>query len=226
MDLTFVRTDDDILQDVLDEFSWDPEADPAGVNVQVDDGVVTLTGWVDNYPKKLAAERAAKRIVGVRLVVNDVTVKTAKTRTDTAIAKAAVDALDAMSVLPLGVLAITVQDGVVTLEGEVEWEYQRKAAIDVVHRVEGVQEVVSRISVMQPEVSADEIKSAVERALVRIAELNAANVRIAVEIGHVVLSGTVHTVAEREQAEAAAWRASGVTRVTNQIEVRPDAHLT
>jgi osmotically-inducible protein OsmY len=89
-----------------------------------------------------------------------------------------------------------------------------------------VQEVVSRISVKQPEVSADEIKSAVERALVRIAELDAANVRIAVEIGHVVLTGTVHTVAEREQAEAAAWRASGVTRVTNQIEVRPDAHLT
>ncbi|MER3438445.1 MAG: ornithine aminotransferase, partial [Chloroflexota bacterium] len=135
-----VRTDTDIHKDVLEELEWDPEVDATEVGVEVDDGVVTLTGWVDSYAKKLAAERAALRVAGVRAVANDISVKGLTTRTDTDIAKAVADALEANSLVPRDRIDVTVKNGKVTLQGEVDWEYQRRAAVNTVRDVTGVRD--------------------------------------------------------------------------------------
>jgi osmotically-inducible protein OsmY len=115
-----------------------------------------------------------------------------------------------------------VDDGIVTLEGHVQWEYERKAALDAVRQIPGVREVISRISVRQPDISPDEIKAQIERALLRSAELHAEQIRVSVENGEVILSGSVRCPPEKEEAEAAAWRARGVNRVRNLIRVEPD----
>ncbi len=216
-----VRTDADIHKDVLEELEWDPEVDATEVGVEVDDGVVTLTGWVDSYAKKLAAERAALRVAGVRAVANDISVKGLTTRTDTDIAKAVADALEANSLVPRDRIDVTVKNGKVTLQGEVDWEYQRRAAVNTVRDVTGVRDVIDLITVKQPSVSPSEIKESIERALVRSAEIDADRIQVHVEDGHVRLTGTVRSYAEKLEAAAAAWRAKGVTRVTNEIEVRP-----
>ena len=125
---TVTRADIDIQQDVLEELRWDPQVKPTEVGVEVDDGVVTLTGTVDNYMKKWAAERAALRVAGVRAVANDVTVKTGATRTDTDIAKAVADALESNILVPKNRIKVTVKNGWVTLEGDVDWRFEREEA--------------------------------------------------------------------------------------------------
>jgi osmotically-inducible protein OsmY len=216
-----IRADPEIQQDVLAELDWDPEVDATEVGVQVDDGIVTLTGWVDSYSKKVAAEWAALRVEGVRAVANDLSVKRNATRTDADVAKAVVAALEGNEVVPSERIRITVKNGKVTLEGEVEWDYQRQATVNTVRHVTGVRDVIDHVTVKQRTVSSGEIREAIERALVRSAELDAARINVRVEGGHVVLTGIVRSVAEKTAAEAAAWRGKGVTRVTNEIEVRP-----
>jgi osmotically-inducible protein OsmY len=216
-----IRSDAVIQMDVLSELDWDPEVDATEVGVEVDDGVVTLTGWVDSYAKKVAAERAAQRVEGVRAVANDLSVKRHATRTDTNIGKAVADALESNSLVPVDRLKITVKNGKVTLQGEVDWDYQRQAAVNITRHIQGVRDVFNLITLKQPAVSPDEIKDAIGRALVRSAELDASRIDVSVEGGHVVLRGTVRSAAEKTAAEAAAWRAKGITRVTNEIEVRP-----
>jgi osmotically-inducible protein OsmY len=220
---TVVRTDVEIQQDVLEELRWDPEVEPSDVGVEVDDGVVTLTGTVDAFIQRWAAERAALRIAGVRAVANDIVVKPPGTRTDTDIAKDVADALESNSLVPQGRIKVMVEDGWVTLEGEVEWWRQREETEDAVRRIRGVEGVTNLIIVkpVQTDVSPDEIKRGIERALVRTAELDASRIQVMVEGGHVTLTGTVHSWAERVVAEQAAWRAPGVTSVTNRIVVRP-----
>jgi osmotically-inducible protein OsmY len=219
--MAILRTDNDIQQDVLDEFVWDPEVQAPDIGVQVHDGVVTLTGTIDSYAVKMAAEKAAHRVDGVRAVANDLQVKLPGVRTDTDIAKDAAEALARRITVPADRIDVTVQNGIVTLKGEVDWSYQRSAAESAVEYLRGVRSVVNLITVKQPKASASEIQSSIERALVRTAETDADRIRVRVEDGHVTLTGTVRSWAEKQEAGLAAWRAKGVTRVTNDIVVQP-----
>ncbi len=218
-----VRTDEEIQRDVLAELDWDPEVEVTDVGVEVDDGVVTLTGTVDSFLKKWAAERAALRVEGVRAVVNhlEVVPRGVGVRTDTDIARAVATALEENPSVPADRIKVRVEEGRVTLEGEVDWHYQRREAEDAARRVAGVKSVINLITVRQPSVSPDTIKERIEQAFVRNAELDAENIQVRVENGgHVILTGTVRSWAERKEAEEAAWRSPGVTKVTNMIRVQ------
>ncbi|MEA2586935.1 MAG: hypothetical protein QOF33_5020 [Thermomicrobiales bacterium] len=151
-----VRADADILRDVLSELDRDPEVDATEVGVEVDDGVVTLSGWVESDLKRAAAERAALRVKGVRAVANDILVKGVTTRTDADVAKAVADALASNSVVPADRIAVAVDNGRVTLQGEVDRDYQRQAAVNTVREVVGVREVVDQITIKQSPPSANE----------------------------------------------------------------------
>ncbi len=218
---TITRIDNDIQRDVLDEFVWDPEVQAPEVGVQVDDGVVTLTGAVDSYMVKMAAEKACQRVDGVRAVANDLTIRTLMTHNDTDIAKDAAAALEARISIPRDRIEITVQNGKVTLRGDVDWAFQRAAAEDAIQYLRGVRDVINLIHVKQPKVSAADVEAGIERALVRAAELDADRIRVSTVDGHVSLSGAVHSWSEKREAGLAAWRAKGVTLVTNNLDVRP-----
>ncbi|MEA2586929.1 MAG: hypothetical protein QOF33_5014 [Thermomicrobiales bacterium] len=220
------RTDAEILESVLAELEWDPEVGRADdIAVLVEDAVVTLSGTVDSYAKKLAAERAALRVGGVRAVANDIAVRLVvptHDRTDASIAKAVSEALDSNVLVPKGRIKVAVELGRVTLEGDVDWQFEREEAERTARRVDGVVDVTNEI-VVKPRgnVTEAEIKSGIERALLRSAEVDAEQIKVIVEGGRVILTGVVHSWAEREAAEQAAWRAPGVTQVVNKIEVRP-----
>jgi osmotically-inducible protein OsmY len=218
---TIVRTDVEIQQDVLDELAWDPAVEPTEVGVQVEDGIVTLTGTVDRYLTKLAAEQAAQRIDGVRAVANDLSVRGPKTYTDTDIAKAVANVLEANSSIPRDRIEITVKNGKVTLTGAVDWNFQRTEAANSVRYLAGVREVINLVTITQPKVSEAEVKTGIERALVRSAEVDAARIHVHAEGGQVRLTGTVRSWPEKHEATLAAWRAKGVTQVTNDIQVQP-----
>lgn len=218
---TRIRTDTEIQQDVVDEFLWDPEVTASEVGVEVDEGVVTLTGTVASYAMKLAAQDAAQRVEGVRAVANDLSVRGPLTYNDTDIAKAVANALDANFSVPPGRIEVTVQNGKVKLTGEVDWAFQRAAATNSVRYLRGVRDLINLVVIKQPQVSAIEVQSGIERALLRAAELDADRIRVSTDDGHVTLSGSVRSLAEKQAAAIGAWRAKGVTHVTNNIEVHP-----
>jgi osmotically-inducible protein OsmY len=218
---TQVRTDKDIQKDVLAELDWDPEVDSTDVGIEVDEGVVTLTGTVDTFWKKWAAERAALRVDSVRAVANDIQVKTPGVRTDTDIAKDVAEALERNMLIPHNRIKISVKNAWVTLEGETDWRFEREEAETTARKVAGVTGVTNLIMVKQPATSSTDIKSNIERALVRSAELDANRIKVRVDKGEVTLTGTVRSWAEREEAEQAAWRSPGVIKVNNLIDVQP-----
>jgi osmotically-inducible protein OsmY len=218
-----VLNDEAIQKAVMEELEWDPEVEVTDVGVTVDQGVVRLTGTVDSFLKKWAAERAALRVEGVRAVVNHIEVvpRGLGIRTDEDIARAVVTALEENPSVPADKIKVRVEEGRVTLEGEVDWHYQRREAEESARRVSGVKSVINLITVKQPTVAPDTIKRQIEQAFVRHAELDAESIQVRVEEGgHVVLTGTVRSWAERKEAEEAAWRAPGVTKVTNLIRVQ------
>ena len=214
------RTDEEIQRDVLDELKFEPRVHPNEVGVVVKDGVVTLTGWVDSYAKKWAAEEAAHRVRGVLAVANDIEVRlpTSAERTDPDIAAAAVRALEWDAAIPVDKLDITVSKGWVTLRGEVEWQYQKQDAERVVRRLQGVRGV-SNLIVVRPRLSPTELKEKIEQALVRTAELDAQRIVVRIEGSKVILEGRVRSWAERREAERVAWAAPGITKVDNRITI-------
>jgi osmotically-inducible protein OsmY len=222
---TITRTDQDIQSDVLDELTWEPRVRPNEVGVTVTEGVVTLTGWVDSYAKKWAAERAAHRVARVRAVANDLAVRiaTAAEKSDPEIATAATRALEWDAFVPVETLDVTVTDGWVTLHGQVEWEYQRRAAERAVSRLNGVRGVSNGITV-RPAVGTD-ARDLAERIVDALARNGATEVeRISVRIhggDEVVLEGLVRSIPEREEIERVVWSAPGIREVHNHVAVSP-----
>jgi osmotically-inducible protein OsmY len=219
-----MKTDTQLYQDVVNEFRWDARLQPNEIGISVRDGIVILTGFTDSYSKKSVAEQVAKRVAGVKGVVNDIQVRLpgSSERTDADIARAAVQALEWRVNLPLDRVKVVVSNGWVTLEGEVDRYDQAEEAEEVVRELIGVTGVTNLI-IVKPTVAPENIKAQIEEALKRSAEIDAQRIAVETRDGKVILRGRVRSWAERAEAGRAAWRAPGVTRVENLIEVTPSA---
>jgi osmotically-inducible protein OsmY len=219
---TTLRTDAEIQAEVLTELKWEPRVQAPEIGVAVKDGVVTLTGFVDSYSKRWAAEDAAHRVRGVKAVANDIEIRlgAASERTDPEIAAAAARALQWDALLVPEKIDVTVSKGWITLRGTVDWQYKKHEAERVVRNLSGVKGVSNLIDV-KPKVQPAEIRKQVEQALVRSAQTDAGRISVEVDGNKVTLKGTVRAWVERQEAERAAWRAPGVMTVDNRIIVAP-----
>ncbi|MEN3354778.1 MAG: hypothetical protein V7640_2936 [Betaproteobacteria bacterium] len=217
-----MRSDSDIKRDVEMELKWDPDISEADIAVAVKDGVVTLTGFVRSYAQKWQAERDAKRVAGVVAVANDIEVRlpAIDQRPDPEIARDAVSALKTQLPYSADRIKVVLNNGWVTLEGELEWNYQKERAEEAVRHIKGVKGVMNMI-MLKPKLSPTEIKRKIEEAFKRSAEIDANRIMVETNGSEVILKGSVRSWAEREEAEREAWRAPGVTKVIDQIEIRP-----
>jgi len=215
-----MSSDFDIKRDVEDELRSDPDIDPTDIAVAVKDGVVALTGFVRSFRQKRKAEEDVKRVAGVIGVANNIEVRLPliHRRPDPDIARDAIEEIKRDLPFSWEKIRVTVSDGWVTLDGEVEWHFQRESAEEAVWRVRGIKGVVNNIEV-RPYVPPVEIKRKIEEALRRAAELDASRITVEANGSEVILRGTVRSWAEREEAEQAAWRAPGVTKVDNRIRI-------
>lgn len=220
---TTVKSDTQIHRDVLNELKWDTRVEETDVGVEVDNGIVTLTGTVSSYAKRVAAQEAAHRVAGVLDVANDieVVVSGSQRRTDTAIAGAVRHALEWDAHIPHEQIETTVSNGWVTLDGAVDYLSQRDDAERAVRRLVGVSGVVNRITVLPREPNATEVRDAIEDALERRAERQARDMRVEVENDVVTLTGHVHSWRDRRAVVGAAAHAPGVRSIEDRLRVDP-----
>jgi osmotically-inducible protein OsmY len=217
-------SDRELLQIVLRELQWHRDLEAADIRVEVDAGVVTLQGTVDSYWQRWAAEQAVRGVPGVRAVVNAVEVNERDQIDDTELAKAVTAALERNPLVPHDQITVSIREGWVTLEGEVEWGVAREEAEETARKVSRVVGVTNLIAVkpVRDNIVEVEVKRSIVRTFVRNAEDDAERVYVRAEGGHVTLTGAVRSTFEHVEAERAAWRAPGVSSVTNRIVVRPD----
>lgn len=211
---------EDLRRNVLNELAWDPTFDATHIGVAADNGVVTLTGHVSTYAEKLAAERAAQRVTGVRGIAEEIEVRPpyAKKTKDDEIAERAVRILQWDVSVPPGRISVKVEKGWVTLTGTVDWDYQRGAAAADIQKLSGVVGLMNLIKV-EPAVRAADVKQKIEDAFRRNAALDAGEIRVSAVDGTITLNGRVRNWSERNTAERAAWSAPGVTAVEDHLLV-------
>lgn len=214
--------DKDLKQHVQNALDWEPSVDARDIGVSVNEGVVTLRGNVPSYTAKVVAERVALRVYGAKAVANDLLVRlvSGDERTDTEIALAAVAALNWHTVVPHDHVTVTVEDGWITLSGTVDWQYQKDAAVRATRDLTGVKGVTNAIRV-QPHVKTTDIREKIETAFRRSAAIDARRINISAQDSKVILSGNVHSWAERLEAERVAWAAPGVSQVEDRLAVVP-----
>jgi osmotically-inducible protein OsmY len=215
-----MKTDYQIQQDVIDQLKWEPLLNSAQIGVAVKNGIVTLSGIVETYYKKTRAENAAKKVSGVRAVAEELQVGVSPLykKTDTEIAEAVLNTLKLHTSVPDDKIKVKVEDGIVTLEGEVDWDYQRRTAKESLTGLLGVRDIISYIT-LKPTVSADNIKQRISAAFVRQASIDASRIFIQVSGSKVTLSGHARSFAEEEDAINAAWSAPGISEVIDKIVV-------
>jgi len=215
-----MNTDIKIQKDVMEELKWQPFLHSSEIGVAVKDGIVTLSGIVDSYSKKLSAEKAVRNVTGVKAIAEDLQIGVSPSyrKTDAEIAQAVVNALKWHSAVPDDRIKIKVEDGVVTLEGELEWAYQRSNAKNAIQNLSGVRSV-NNLIVIKPKISAYQLEQKISSAFLRSASIDANKVKVHVDGDKVTLTGKVRTFAESEDAEDAAWAAPGVFNVVNKLEI-------
>lgn len=215
-------TDKQLQLEVLQELEFEPEVNSARIGVAVEHGVVTLSGRVHCYPQKLAAERAARRVYSAKAVVDDLeVVLSARDEVpEEDLARAAVQTVEALAILPPDTVRITVRDSHLVLEGTVEWQFQRQAAEHAVRHLRGVRGVLNHIN-LKPHPAPDDAETRLQAALQRSLAAEGNQVKIQVEDHTVTLCGTVRSLNDREAAVHAAWRMPGVTRVEDCLVVAP-----
>ena len=219
MSTTLTTIDQSLRDAVSHQLSWDPQVDAALIGVTTQDGVATLSGYVDTYTAKLAAERAARKVFGVKAVANELEVRHAQTPIDPDIAKHALHALQSHVSVPKGI-GVTVRDGHISLTGRVDWMYQKVAAERAVKALRGVRGVFNQIEV-KPTLTPYDIQRRIVEALHRHADVDARRIHVETLAGTVILSGVVRSWTEQDEAVRAAWSAPGVVAVDNRLSVVP-----
>jgi osmotically-inducible protein OsmY len=215
-----MKTDSQLQQDVSAELKWEPSVDSAHIGVEVKDGVVTLSGQVDSYAEKWNAERAAQRVSGANAMATELKVQLPglSVRSDGDIASSVENVLDWTSALPAGAVKVMVEGGWVTLSGEVDWQYQKQAAMDGIRLLMGVTGVSNQIAI-KPSVTASAVKSDIEAALKRTSIADAKKISVEVQGSDVTLAGTVQSWAERETVTNSAWGTPGVSNVVDKMRL-------
>jgi osmotically-inducible protein OsmY len=215
-----MKMDSDIEKNVKEELKWSPGLSTNDIAVSVKSGVVSLTGFTHSYADKYDAERAAKRVAGVVGVANDIEVRLREERADPEITRDAVAAIKSRLPFSYERIKVVTRTGWITLEGKVEWQYQKQTAENAVRHINGVKGVSNLID-LNPQVQPIEVKRKIEEALKRNAEIDANRIQVEAHGSEVVLKGAVRSWMEREEAERAAWSAPGVIRVEDRIAISP-----
>jgi osmotically-inducible protein OsmY len=216
---TITSADMSLRDAIMRQLEWEPGVDASMIGVTAQDGVATLSGYVETYAAKLAAERAARRVYGVKAIANELEVRLSHERIDPDIARDALDALKNHVDVPAGI-GVTVREGHITLTGSVEWMFQKLAAERAVKYMRGVRGVFNQISIT-PRISPKDVQKRITEALHRHADLDARRIQVEAEGGRVVLTGNVRSWREKDDAVLAAWSAPGVTAVESRINVIP-----